>query len=132
MQIKNRRYQSPSRFHCLIPEIVRNSQLMLNLNNTEQPDIEMNDLNTNVSKNSNTILNSTADQTDLLTFVKTFPINSPNFSRPSPRPLYDFASWAGCPASIRLGSTTGLENVPREHVLLQREPFHAKRVMLNC
>ena len=33
-----------------------------------------------------TILNSTAEQADLLTFVESFPISSPNIRRPSPRP----------------------------------------------
>ena len=31
-------------------------------------------------------LNSTAEQTDLLAFVENFPLNSPNFRRPRPRP----------------------------------------------
>ena len=46
----------------------------------------MNDMNTTiVSINSNTILYSTAEQTDILSFVETFLVNSPNFSRPCPR-----------------------------------------------
>ena len=55
----------------------------------QAPDTETNDRNntiTNVSlHHSNTILNSMDEQTDLLTFVENFPINLPNFSRPSPR-----------------------------------------------
>ena len=40
---------------------------------------------TNVSVDSHTILNSTAEQTDLLTFVENFPLHSLNLRRPSPR-----------------------------------------------
>ena len=39
---------------------------------------------TNVSNDSHTILNSTAEQTDLLTFVENFPLHSLNLRRPSP------------------------------------------------
>ena len=38
------------------------------------------------SIDSQTILNSLAEQTDLLTFVEKFPLSSPNFRRPNPRP----------------------------------------------
>ena len=45
------------------------------------------DLNATITQpDPQTILNSTAEQADLLTFVESFPINSPNFCRPSPRP----------------------------------------------
>ena len=40
----------------------------------------------NVSIDSHTKLSSTAEKTDLLNFVENFPLNSPNFRRPSPRP----------------------------------------------
>ena len=43
-------------------------------------------ITTNVSINSNTILNSTAEQTDLHAFMDNFPVNSTSFSRPSPSP----------------------------------------------
>ena len=59
------------------------------MNKPQLPVNEMNDLNitlTNISIHSNYILNSTAEQTDLLTFVENYPINLPNFSRRSPRP----------------------------------------------
>ena len=54
----------------------------------QPPDTENdpNNIITKVTINSITILNSTAEQTDLLTFVENFPLNSPNFSRPSPCP----------------------------------------------
>ena len=47
-----------------------------------------NDLNSTLTHpiDSQTILNSTAEQTGLLTFVENFPLGSPNFRRPSPRP----------------------------------------------
>ena len=47
-----------------------------------------NDLNSTLTHpiDSQTILNSTAEQTDLYTFVENLPLNSPNFKRPSPRP----------------------------------------------
>ena len=88
MQFKNRQYQSTLRNHCLRPEIVQNSHLSnLRMKNTDPNNIKMNDMNTTiVSINSNTILNSTAEQTDIQSFVETFLINSPNFSRLSPRP----------------------------------------------
>ena len=44
------------------------------------------DLNATISQlGPQTILNSTAEQADLLTFVESFPISSPSFRRPSPR-----------------------------------------------
>ena len=45
------------------------------------------DLNTNITQpDSMTILQSTAEQAGLQTFVETSPVSSPNFRRPSPRP----------------------------------------------
>ena len=71
----------------------------------------MNDSNnilSNVSNHSNTILNSTAEQTDLLTFVENFPINSPLVrkllsSKPSP-PLQ----------SRQIGRVSGIDQI-RQH-----------------
>ena len=49
------------------------------------------DLNSTLTQlDSQTLLNSTAEQADLLTFVETFPFNSPKFRRPSPRPPMRF------------------------------------------
>ena len=49
------------------------------------------DLNSTLTQlDSQTLLNSTAEQADLLTFVETFPLNSPKFRRPSPRPPMRF------------------------------------------
>ena len=47
-----------------------------------------NDLNCTLTHpiDSQTKLKSTAEQTDLLLLVEIFPLNSPNFRRPSPRP----------------------------------------------
>ena len=54
---------------------------------------------------SQTILNSTVEQSDLLTFVENFPLNSPNFRRPSPRPLM---------RSLQLGQISRLDQI-RQH-----------------
>ena len=96
---QNRSPEFLTQNHCLRPESMRNSQKSMisdqksNLPNLypyvmNQPPNTENDPNntiTNVSINSNTILNSTAEQTDLLTFVENFSLNSLNFSRPSCR-----------------------------------------------
>ena len=105
MLIKNRRPVSLTQNYCLRPEPLRNSQffMLFKMNNSsnlsnlnslimnQPPDTDHkltgNDPNSNLthSIDSQTILNSTAEQTDLLTFVENFSLNSPNFRRPSPR-----------------------------------------------
>ena len=80
--MRNFHYQSSmlssqkSKLSSLYPRI------MIQLPDTEK---DPNKTLTNVSFNSITILNSTAEHTDLLTFVEDFSLNSLNFSWPSPR-----------------------------------------------
>ena len=107
MQIRNRRPVSLTIDRCLRPESIQNSQTfflstshlfqshhqsmnlpdpilppdtnqLLTANHLNSPSVHPID--------SQTILNSTAEQTDLLTFVENFPLNSPSFRRLSPRP----------------------------------------------
>ena len=91
-----------SKIHCLRPESLQNSHLnssslflTQNFFNMTQPlDTTQTtpgpttfDLNATITQpDPSMILNSTAEQADLLTFVESFPISSPNFRRPSPRP----------------------------------------------
>ena len=81
--------------HCLRPESLINSPLIqINFFNTKSnmttPTINSQthtDSNANITQpDSMTILQSTAEQAGLQTYVETFPISSPNFRRPSPRP----------------------------------------------
>ena len=81
--------------HCLRPEYLVNSPFIqtnfFNDNfNMTTPTINNQthtDLNTTTTQpDSMTILQSTAEQAGLQTFVETFPVSSPNFRRPSPRP----------------------------------------------
>ena len=113
MLIKKRRLDILNQDYRLRPESLRNSQSFIlskikkkflstysNLKPfimNQPPDTENglngNDPNstlTNVSIDSQTILNSTAEQNGLLTFVENFPLNSQNFRRPSPRPPIRF------------------------------------------
>ena len=108
MLIKNLKPDIFTQDYCLRPESSRNSHSFMlskinnnfystlsNLNSfiiNQPPDTENgltgNDPNstlTNVSIDSHTILNSTAEQTDLLTFVENFPLHSLNLRRPSSR-----------------------------------------------
>ena len=105
MLIKNCRPVSLTQYHFLRPEPLRNSQsfMLSKINNSsnlsnlnslimnQPPDTDHkltgNDPNSNLthSIDSQTVLNSTAEQTDLITFVENFPLISPNFRRPSPR-----------------------------------------------
>ena len=84
-----------SKNHCLRPEFLANSQFIPStfLNNpnnmtTPQNDNQTStDLNTTITQpDSMTILQSTAEQAELQMFEETFPVSSPNFLRPSPRP----------------------------------------------
>ena len=107
MLIKKRRPVSLAIDHCLRPELLENSQLsflsssqFLRTHNQsiDLPDkILLPDTSERLTTHdpdstlfrpldSQTILNSTAEQNDLLTFVENFSLNSPNFRRPSPRP----------------------------------------------
>ena len=75
---------------CCIFKIQENLTSNLFVKNLLQPpDTDMNDLNntnTKVSSHTNSVLNSSAEQTDLLTFVENFPIDSLNSTRPNHRP----------------------------------------------
>ena len=87
--------------HCLRPESFRNSQLFSNNiissnnqfnmtypKNTKQTPT---DLNTPITQpDSMTSLQPDTKQAELQTFVETFPVSSPNFRRPSPRPQLRF------------------------------------------
>ena len=102
MQIDYRRSVRVSKIHWLRPESLQNghlisSPLFLNQNffkmtqplgakqtTTGPTPIDLNATITQLEPQ--TILNSTAEQADSLKFVESFPINSPNFRRPSPRP----------------------------------------------
>ena len=101
MQIDNRRPVYVPKIHCLRPQSLRNSHLTqpssiayLNsaVNSTvmnQPPGTNQTtfDLNSTLTQHdSQDLLNSTAEQADLLTFVESFPLNFPNFRRPSPRP----------------------------------------------
>ena len=122
MLTKNRNPETVGQDHCIRPETLQNSHhfrlslqnskiLKTNLytmNQPQPPCTEVNVLNntfTNVSLRSNTILNWTVEQTDLLIFVENFPINSPNFSRPRTRfPL----------RSCQMGSVSRIKQI-RQH-----------------
>ena len=101
MQIDNRRPVYVPKIHCLRPQSLRNSHLtqpssIAYLNSavnstvmnqppgTNQTTFDLN--STLTPQDSQDLLNSTAEQADLLTFVESFPLNFPNFRRPSPRP----------------------------------------------
>ena len=97
MQIDNRRPVCVSKIHCLRLESIRNNHLIPFSSFANLKSIVMNqppgnnqtttDLNSTLTQlDSQILLNSTAEQADLLTFVVSFPFNSPNFRRPSPRP----------------------------------------------
>ena len=84
-----------SKNHCLRPEFLINSPLIqTNFFNTKSnmttPTINNQthtDSNTNITQpDSMTSIQSTAEQAGFQTFVETFPVSSPNFRRPSPRP----------------------------------------------
>ena len=100
MQIENRRPVSLTENQCLRPESLRNShQINKHSKISNQNSNVMNlppdtnqtrtntDLNSTLTQiDSQTLLKSTAEQADFLTFVETFPFNSLNIRRPSPRP----------------------------------------------
>ena len=133
MQIKKRRPVSLTKNHCLRPESIQNSQTsFLSLSHLLQsyhhqnmtlPDpylppntnqlLTANDLKSTLVHpiDSQTILNSTMEQTDLLTFVDKFPLNSPNFRRPSPRPPM---------RSRRLGRISRLDQIRQHNRTRQR------------
>ena len=107
MLIKNRRPVCFAIDHCLRPELLQISQLsflssskFLRSHN-QSMDLPDNILSPDTRErstthdpdstlvhplDSQTILNSTAEQNDLLTFRENFSLNSPNFRRPNPRP----------------------------------------------
>ena len=98
MQIDYRRPVIVFKIHCLGPESLRNSPLIsfpsfanhnfFVINQLPGTNQNTTDLNSTLTQpDSQTRINSTAEQADLLTFVESFPISSPNFCRPSPRPL---------------------------------------------
>ena len=102
MQTENRRPVSLTENQCLRPESLRNSHQInkyskvLNQNPNVMnlpPDTNQTRTNTDVNStlthiDSQTLLKSTAEQANFLTFKETFPINSLNFRRPSPgRPI---------------------------------------------
>ena len=107
MQINNRRPVSLALNHYLRPELLKNSQNSLfssfsyttthsHIMNSSNPILPpdtfpqptADDLHSTLvhPPDSQPLLNSTAEQTDLLSFVENFPLSSPNFRRPSPRP----------------------------------------------
>ena len=102
MLIQNLSLKILTQNYCFRPETMRNSHYPYSMLSNQKPTLlnlypyvmvqpphtenDPNNIITKVTINSNTILNSTAEQTDLLTFVENFPLNSPNFSRPSPCP----------------------------------------------
>ena len=101
MQIDNRRPVYVSKIPCLRPESLRNSHLtqsssiaylkstvMSQPPGTNQTTTDLN--STPTQHDSQTLVNSTAEKADLLTFVESFPLNSPNFRRPSPGPPMRF------------------------------------------
>ena len=98
-QIKNRRPVSLARNHCLRPELLKNSQhfffssfsytttqshIMNSSNPILPPDTfpqpTADDLHSTLvhPSDSQPLLNSTAEQTDLLSFEETFPLGYPN------------------------------------------------------
>ena len=97
MQIDKRRPVYVSEVHCLRPESLRNSH-QFQLSTIAHPNSKVMNLppgtnqtytylnSTLTHLDFETLLNSTAEQANLLTFVETFPLNSTNFRRPSPRP----------------------------------------------
>ena len=98
MQIDYCRPVGVSKIHCLRPESLRNSHLIsfpsfanhifFVMNQPPGTNQTTTDLNSTLTQpDSQTILNSTAEQANLLTFVESFLLSSPNFRRPSPRPL---------------------------------------------
>ena len=113
MLIENRRRVSLTQNHCLRPESFRKSHTSMlskitfsfsphilksyhqdmnlldpNLPADTTQKLTENDLNSTLTHpiDSQTILNSTAEQTDLLTFVENFPLSSLIFRRPKTRP----------------------------------------------
>ena len=95
MQIGCCKPDDVSKNHCLRPDFLANSlfissSLSKKFSNMTTP---QNDKPTTTDSNVTTtqpdlmtLLHSTAEQADLQTFVESFPVNSPNFRRPSPRP----------------------------------------------
>ena len=84
-----------SRTHCLRPEYLANSHFissslskkLSNMTTPQNDNPTTTDSNTTFTQpDSMTILHSTAEQADFQKFVESFPINSPSFRRPSPRP----------------------------------------------
>ena len=84
-----------SKNHCLRPESLANIQFIptiflnnpINLTTPQNKNQTPTDSNTTITQpDPMTILQSTAEQAELQTFVETFPVSSPNFRRPSPRP----------------------------------------------
>ena len=81
--------------HCLRPESLVNSPFIqtnffndkFNMTTPTINNQTHTDLNTTITQpDSMTILQSTVEQAGLQTFVEIFPVSSPNFRRPSPRP----------------------------------------------
>ena len=84
-----------SKNHCLRPESLANSQFIptiflnnpINMTTPQNNNQTPTDSNTTITqRDSVTILQSAAEQAALQTFLETFPVSSPNFRRPSPRP----------------------------------------------
>ena len=107
MQINNRRPVSLALNYCLRPELLKDSHNSLfssfsyitthsHIMNSSNPILPpdtfpeptADDLHSTLvhPPDSQPLLNSTAEQTDLLSFVENFPLSSPNFRRPRPRP----------------------------------------------
>ena len=92
--------------HCLRPESLTNSQFLpsilsnnlqlmstffsnnrINMTTPKNTKRTPTDSNTPISQpDSMTLLQPNTEQAELQTFVETFPVSSPNFRRPSPRP----------------------------------------------
>ena len=109
MQINNRRPVSLALNHCLRPESIKDSHnsffssfpystnqpqnLIMNSSHLIVPPVTSPQPTADDSysqlvhpPDSQPLLNSAAERTDLLSFVENFPLSSPNFRRPSPRP----------------------------------------------
>ena len=127
MLINNRRPVSLALNHCLLPELLKDShnsffssfsysttqthnlimnssRLIVPPDTSPQPTADDSHYQL-VHPDSQPLLNSAAEQTDLLSFVENFPLSSPNFQRPSPRPTM---------RSHHLGQISRLDQV-RQH-----------------
>ena len=89
------RLDDVSNNHCLRPESFRNSQLLpiifsnyqINMTSPKNTQQTPTDLNTLINQpDSMTLLQPNTEQAELQAFVEIFPVSSPNFRRPSPRP----------------------------------------------